>query len=219
MVAGPDRRGILRIVQFQIAGVNAGAAIVVDGGGTYTTSYTITQGAGPYTITAILTPTTPTVTGSSDNNLLTVSKEDATVTPSSTNPLAVQVSVPGGYASSITLKGGHSGNGGWQPGRYLESHSSRVHAPSGGRGFPDQLQPCYNQRGGWCPHATATCLGVPVNVYDVNIGVGGSYYTGSADSVLAVYDPSLGFVTGGGTILHNGARANFDVNVKYLKSG
>src|SRR5262249_46217254 len=38
-------------------------------------------------------------------------------------------------------------------------------------------------------------------------------------AVLAVYDPTLGFVTGGGTVVHNGVTANFGVNVKYKKNG
>jgi len=34
-----------------------------------------------------------------------------------------------------------------------------------------------------------------------------------------VYDPSLGFVTGGGTVMHNGVPANFAFSAKYLKNG
>lgn len=60
---------------------------------------------------------------------------------------------------------------------------------------------------------------VPVNVYDVVITVGGNYYQGSVHSILTVYDPSLGFTTGGGTLNHNGVPANFGFNVKYLKNG
>ena len=68
--------------------------------------------------------------------------------------------------------------------------------------------------------ATSTCADVPVNAYDVSIAIYDSYYAGSADSVAAVYDPSLGGVTGGGTILHNNVPANFwnYDNVKYLKN-
>ena len=34
-----------------------------------------------------------------------------------------------------------------------------------------------------------------------------------------MYDPSLGFVTGGGTVMHNGVPANFAFSAKYLKNG
>jgi len=37
--------------------------------------------------------------------------------------------------------------------------------------------------------------------------------------VFTVYDPSLGFVAGGGQLIHNGYRATVGVNMKYLKSG
>jgi hypothetical protein len=59
---------------------------------------------------------------------------------------------------------------------------------------------------------------VAVDVYDITVTVGG-YYQGTNSTVLAIYDPSLGFVTGGGTVLHNGNVANFGISVKYLKSG
>jgi hypothetical protein len=37
--------------------------------------------------------------------------------------------------------------------------------------------------------------------------------------VLAVYDPSLGFVTGSGTLNNNGLPAEFSLSVKYQKTG
>jgi hypothetical protein len=58
-----------------------------------------------------------------------------------------------------------------------------------------------------------------VNVYDITISIGGNYYIGSAETCLAVYDPSLGFVTGGGKVTRNGVPANFAFSVKYLKNG
>ncbi len=73
-----------------------------------------------------------------------------------------------------------------------------------------------NAGGVWT--ASATFTSVPVNVYHITISVGGNYYTGSAESVLAVYDPSLGFTTGGGKVIHNGVLSEFGFNVKYLKN-
>jgi len=67
--------------------------------------------------------------------------------------------------------------------------------------------------------ACVTLSNVPVNVYDVTLTINGSFYQGSGSTVLAVYDPSLGFVAGGGHVIHNGFRANVGVNIKYLKSG
>src|SRR5262249_53428872 len=47
----------------------------------------------------------------------------------------------------------------------------------------------------------------------------GGNYQGSSQSVLSVYDPSLGGANGGGTVMHNGVRSNFGFTAKYLKSG
>jgi len=65
-----------------------------------------------------------------------------------------------------------------------------------------------------------TLSNVPVDVYDVTVTVG-NYYTGSGSSIVVVYDPSLGFVTGGGRVDNptTGCSANFGLNVKYLKNG
>jgi hypothetical protein len=65
---------------------------------------------------------------------------------------------------------------------------------------------------------TADCGNVPVNVYDVSIRVGGNYYAGSADTVLAVYDPSLGSVTGAGTLVHV-VPVEFGSDISYTKNG
>jgi len=66
---------------------------------------------------------------------------------------------------------------------------------------------------------------VGVNTYSVAITINGNYYTGSYDDdVLVVYDPSLGFTTGGGHILWPsglcaGNKANFGYTMKYNKNG
>ena len=103
-VVGPSGATFSGTVQFQIAGVNACSASVT-GSGTYTCNYTITQPAGTYAITATLTPTNSSGQGSSGNNTLAVTKEDATVTSSNTNATTVQVNAPGGTAGPITLQG------------------------------------------------------------------------------------------------------------------
>jgi hypothetical protein len=64
--------------------------------------------------------------------------------------------------------------------------------------------------------------GVQTNVYILSVSVSGSYYTGGpVTGVTTIYDPSLGFTTGGGTVVNpnTGYRANFGFTAKYLKSG
>jgi hypothetical protein len=68
---------------------------------------------------------------------------------------------------------------------------------------------------------------VPVNTYLVQVTVNGAYYTGAGEDVFAVYDPSLGFTTGGGWFYwpgtedteagYPGDRTNFGYTMKYNK--
>ena len=69
---------------------NIGAAVPVNGSGVYTTIFTITNASGPYMVTALFMPSTAAVAASSSSNILTVTRVDARVTPSSTNPQTVQ---------------------------------------------------------------------------------------------------------------------------------
>ena len=67
----------------------------------------------------------------------------------------------------------------------------------------------------------------PVNTYTVELSVSGDFYVGSDDDVLTVFDPSLGFTTGGGWFYwpetaagaHPGDRTNFGYTMKYGKNG
>jgi hypothetical protein len=78
---------------------------------------------------------------------------------------------------------------------------------------------------------TVTCTFdvVPVNTYTVQVTVDGDYYTGDGEDVLVVYDPSLGFTTGGGWFYWPGSeneetdylgdKTNFGYTMKYNKKG
>ena len=218
----PASLAVSGLLQFKVNGTNVGGPVAVNGSGTYSSpvAYVIAQGQGTYTgaITAVFTSTTIGILGSSGANNLVVSREDATVTPSASNPLAVQVSAPGGNASLVTLVAAIQEVADGSLGDISKA------TPVTFTLIPVVAAPAIN-----CPvitsvaagvlTATATCANVPVNVYSVSTVIGGNYYTGSADSALAVYDSSLGFVTGGGTILHDGVPANFGINAKYLKNG
>ena len=62
---------------------------------------------------------------------------------------------------------------------------------------------------------------VPVNTYAVQVTVDGGYYTGSSEGVVVIYDPSLGFTTGGGHFLwpDTDEKTNFGYTMKYNKKG
>ena len=69
---------------------------------------------------------------------------------------------------------------------------------------------------------TATCVlaNVGVAVFEAAALIGGNHFVGSGLGAVTVYDPRLGFVTGGGWVIGvDGARVNFGFNAKLLKSG
>ena len=212
-------------LQFAVNGVNAGGPVAVNGAGTYTTAYAIAQPQGTYPgdISAFFIPpfsiVPGAILGSSGVNSLAVSKENTTVTLSASNPASVQVGAPGGTASSITLSAviqevADGSLGDISKAAPVTFTLNPVVAAS-----PITCSPVTTSVAAGILTATAACANVPVNAYTVDIAVGGNYYTGSAQSVLAVYDPSLGFVTGDGALMHNGVPASFSSSVKYPKSG
>jgi subtilisin-like proprotein convertase family protein len=204
-------------VEFKVNGSVVGSAPVT--GGAATLPYTIPLAQGSYPIVATYSSSSPG-TGSVGSSTLTVSREDAVVTPSDLNPTSVKVNSPGGTAGPVTLCAAINETSDGSPGDISLATPvtftltpvapgttiTRTATTSGG-GVGGTLTAC------------VTLTNVPVNVYDMGISVGGSYYTGSGSAVLAVYDPSLGFVTGGGTVFHNGVHATFGFNVKYKKNG
>src|SRR6185503_4757636 len=83
--------GVSGLLQFSVDGVNAAGTVAVNGAGTYTLPYTITQAKGTHTVKAVFSGATGAILSSTATNSLTVSLENATVTPSASNPIAVQV--------------------------------------------------------------------------------------------------------------------------------
>ena len=59
-----------------------------------------------------------------------------------------------------------------------------------------------------------------VDAYTITLTVGINYYTGSDEDVLSVYDPTAGFVTGGGKFIDaDGARVSFGMSFTYTGKG
>jgi hypothetical protein len=212
--AGPPGGVFSGSLQFQVDGVNAGAPVSVSGSGNYTTSYVISGKAGSHTIAAVLTSSTPIALGSMGSNTLTVTREDATIAPASGNP-AVQVSSPGGTANTITLTGQLQEVSDGSPGDLSKAVVTVSLLPAVS-GSPTITCVVSNATGS----LTATCSNIPVNSYTVQWNVTGDYYQApQVNTVLAVYDPSLGFVTGSGSVMINGVSADFSLSVQYKKDG
>jgi hypothetical protein len=76
---------------------------------------------------------------------------------------------------------------------------------------------------------TCTFDDVEVNTYAVQMAIEGDHYTGAGEDALTIFDPSLGFVTGGGSFYwpgtndgdsgYPGDRTNFGVVMKYNRGG
>lgn len=208
-------------VQFSVDGNPVGSPVAVNSSGVATKSYTVDVGAGAHTITAAFTSTNSAFLGSSNTGTLTVSKEDATVTPAATNPFAVKVNTAGGTAGPITLCFDMDEVSDGSPGNTTNITSATVTIiPIGtGSAVPSGAVTFSGGGVGATRRGCVTLNNVPVNVYDVTFTINGNFYQGSGATVLATYDPSLGFVAGGGHLIHNGFHATVGVNIKYLKSG
>jgi predicted extracellular nuclease len=126
-----------------------------------------------------------------------IAKATATVTFDLGNPAALQVSAPGGSlnAGLLTLK------------VYVASAAGNINnagltvtlTPLAG-GASYTLVCSSTPASGTTKTFTCTNTGfsIPVGTYDVTATITGGYYTGEGYDGFTVYDPSLGFATGGG---------------------
>lgn len=204
-------------VQFVVDGNSVGS-VPISGAGTVTLPTVISLAAGSYNVTANYISSNPFYQNSNGSNTLTVTRENATVTPSASNPTSVKVNAGGGTASSITLAAAIAEVSDGSAGDTSNAVPVTFVLTPVGPGSPlTQTVPSGTGGGvGGTLNISATFTNVPVNVYDIAITIGGNFYTGSGNSMVSVYDPSLGFVTGGGTITRSGVLANFGVNAKFL---
>ena len=208
-------------VQFSVNGNPVGSPVAVNSSGVATTSYTVDLPAGPHTITAAFTSTNSAFLNSSNTGTLTVSREDADVDPAAANSFAVKVNSPGGTGGPIPLCFEMNEVSDGSPGDTTNITSVTVTVTPIGSGSAVSAGAVVLGGGGVGATRTAcfTLNNVPVNVYDVSLTINGNFYQGAGSTVLTVYDPSLGFVAGGGSLIHNGYKANVGVNIKYLKNG
>jgi len=204
-------------VQFSVNGSVVGSAPVT--GGMATLPYKIALAQGSYPIVA--TYVTSAGAGSSGSSMLTVTREDAIVTPAASNQTVVRVRSPKGTAGPINLCAAVNETNDESLGDIgLATPVTFTLTPflPGGQVITQTA----NTTGGGVGGTLTACAAfnnVPVNVYNLGISVGGNNYTGSGGSALAVFDPALGAFKGIGTIVRNGRNGTFIVNVKYRKDG
>jgi PKD repeat protein len=180
--------------------------------------------AGSYTIRLTVTDKDGGVTFK--DVTLVVEPEEAVVDFDSSNPVAVQVAAPGGNSGDFTLglcvqerDIPHAGDIGLAQ---LSLNLAPVGPGSSVAGIRREPVTANEQQ---C--VTFDFSGVAVNTYVVEAIVGGGYYAGYNEDVLVVYDPSLGFTTGGGWFYwpgtadpesgYRGDKTNFGYTMKYNK--
>ena len=203
-------------MEFRVDGVLVGT-VPVNGTGTYSTNYIITNAPGSHTITANFVSDNPFFGDSSGSNTLTVTQEDASVTFPANNPFSVKVNSPGGTAGPITFCADITEVPDGSAGDISNATASFTFNPVAGSGLPTVGPVSYSAVGA-SRRACVILTDVPVDVFDITVTVGG-YYIGSGNSVLAIFDPSLGFITGGGRVMNpnTGCTGNFELNAKFKK--
>ena len=215
--------------------VAIGSPVAVASGEASTKYAILESSADALAFKAVFTPTdTDHFAGDDDSKgLTTVTKEDAKVEFNSGNPAALQVSTPGGAldANALTLtvtlreKTPDVGTAGTAAGDISNGGLSVTLNPlGGGSGITLNCTSLSNNDAGYAEVVTYTCKNIaalPVNAYQVDASVPGTnlYYAGSDTDAFTVFDPSLGFATGGGTYTLGGDKLNFGFTMKYTKNG
>jgi hypothetical protein len=164
---------------------------------------------------------------------ISIVQEDADVAFDSANPVAVQVAAPGGNTEMFSLKT-HI----WEidtpednPGDIALAGVEMSLVPVGPGSTVVPMTECTRSLEGSGYDAVLQVMcnfnNVAVNTYTLQMMVKGNYYVGYNEDVLVVYDPSLGFATGGGwfywpgtedqEIDYLGDRTNFGFTMKYTK--
>jgi hypothetical protein len=235
----PAFGGVTGSVQFSLNGSNVGVPVAIDRScaASLTTAIGLPANSG-YAVAASFASSNANYTNSvSVPDSLEVMSEDASATFNGNN--AAKVESDGGTASfSFTVDvreinpEPHAG-GGAHPGD-IGSADLAVQLVPVGPGSP------VNPDGGGCGAGavtgtdygqvktyTCTFSNVEVNTYAVAMTINtGEYYEGYREDVLTVYDPSLGFTTGGGWFYWPaedddnpcaGRKTNFGYSMKYNK--
>ncbi|HEX6384974.1 MAG TPA: Ig-like domain-containing protein [Anaerolineae bacterium] len=192
---------------------------------TWTLDGQVLVSAATYDVTFTVSDATSDVTASTE---IVVTPEDADVSFDSDNPVAVEVSSPGGSGSFtlvVYVQESSESGAGVLPGDINEAVVSVTLEPIG-PGSPLTVSctstgPVAAFNYSAVLEVTCNFSSVPVNAYVATATVTGGFYTGTAEDAIAIYDPSLGFTTGGGSFFWPGTndRTTFGYTMSYNKNG
>lgn len=209
-------------VDFTFDGAAAGTD-ATDANGQASVLYQVLQAAGSYTVVASFGGSTAYAAPDDATATFVVAREDATVTADADNPTSVTVT-PGPLTSlallfhvreSYAAGAEPDPNDGQMPGNInLVTLSATLYAVGSGGNVSGSCVEEPPPVGDGFAYARVksfrcTFTNIPINTYEATAIVGGSFYEGETSDPLAVIDPTLGFISGGGRILLDGDRVNF----------
>jgi hypothetical protein len=232
------------LVKFEVGGAVAGTSIT-DANGVANLVYAPDPGIGLRTIVAsTLEDDARLLRTASGQSILTVKTEDTTVSYPDKNPLSVRVATDGGNSPAFDLAvnvsetfpdvAGSDSSGGSlaAPGDINLAAVTISLVPVGSGSSYTKICDVRSVSGiGYDAKLTASCTfsDIQVNTYLVEVRVDGTCYSGETIAVLTVYDPSLGFTTGGGFFYwpgsedllkdYPGDHCNFGFTVQHNKRG
>jgi PKD repeat protein len=218
-------------------GVPYGVTFIDNGDGTGALAGVAGVPSGDYTITVTVTTDDGLSLSSNVDVTIHVGVEDAAIALSDDNPPAMEVTSSGGTLDNVTLTGTvaeavpeRNPASAAQPGNIARAGVTMTITPIG-PGSPLTAEctpaPAIDGSSGYqSEEVSCTFHDVAVNVYEVALMAGSDadsneFYSGSAVDAFTVYDPSLGYTTGGGTFMwpSTGERTNFGYVMKYNKKG
>jgi hypothetical protein len=171
---------------------------------------------GSYPVTATFTSSSA-YAGGAGAGTLTVTRENAVATPGVADPEDVAVTAPKSNKSKpFTLSANVTELADGSLGDIANAQpvTFTLTPLVAGTAAPAPCTATTDVSGGTL---TATCsfANLPVNVYDVEIAVGGSHYMGAGRSVVTVFDPTEGETIAAGTVVHDGFTSAFGVETRY----
>lgn len=200
-----------------------------DAFGVASTTLTLAQPQGSYTVSASFAGDTE-YASDTDSTSFAISAEDTTVSFDGANPSGVPVTVPGsdesepfqliahiGESDPASMLGVGPGPG---PGDLTLGDWTIGLVPVG-PGGPESPSSCTPVLANGVLTLTCSFGGVPVNTYEVVVTDRNGFFDVDVTDVVTVYDPSLGFATGGGWFTWPGTedKTNFGFSMKYNKKG
>ncbi|MCK4898134.1 MAG: hypothetical protein KAS38_05125, partial [Anaerolineales bacterium] len=189
----------------------------------------ILKAAGTYNI--LVSASDGSLTSETQTVTIVVLPEDASVAFDPNNPVSVPVATDGGNSGTFSLLVDVSETMPDQPADRAEAgdistavvEMSLVPVGPGSPATSTCDSGFVSGSSGYDTKLSVTCdfNNVEVNTYLVQVSIVGGYYTGAGEDVLMVYDPSLGFTTGGGWFYWPGTtdKTNFGYTMKYKMKG